>query len=71
MRPGKPFFSSGPRLGGWGWPWPAEEGEEDERVTNRFMSAVLWKQEQAHLGSSKQVGKKVELCVWLLACCLV
>lgn len=35
------------------------------------MSAVLWKQEQAHLGSSKQVGKKVELCVWLLACCLV
>lgn len=41
MRPGKPFFSRSPWPGGW------------ERLTNRFMSTVLWNQEQAYLGSSK------------------
>lgn len=51
MRPGKPFFSGRPR------PRPGP-GEEDERLINRFVSAELWKQEQAHFGSSKQVGRK-------------
>jgi len=54
MRLAKPFFSGRP----WPLPEPGEEEEEDERLTNRFMSAVLWKQEQAHLGSSKQVEKR-------------
>lgn len=65
MRPAKPFFSAKPWPGCWGWPWlwpgPGEEEgdeDEDERLTNRFMSTVLWKQEQAHLGSSKQVEKR-------------
>lgn len=57
----KPFFSWSTWLGGLGWPWsgpgPAVE-EEDERLTNRFMSMVLWKQEQAHFGSSKQVQRR-------------
>lgn len=43
----RPFFSGGPR------PEPGEEEEGDEAMTNRFMSAVLWKQEQADLGWSK------------------
>ncbi|XP_017292687.2 cadherin-like and PC-esterase domain-containing protein 1 [Kryptolebias marmoratus] len=33
MRPGRPFFS--------GRPWPEPGEEEEERLTNRFMSAVL------------------------------
>lgn len=52
MRPGWPFFSGSPWPGGWGWGWPWP-GPAKERLTNCFMSTVLWKQEQANLGSSK------------------
>lgn len=66
MRPAKPFFSGRPWPRGWGWSWPwpgpAEE-DEDERLTNRFMSTVLWKQEQAHLGLRQAGGGDARLDV--------
>lgn len=69
MWPAKPFFSGSPRLGGWGWPWtgpgPAGE-EEDERLTNRFVSTVLWKQETGTLGLEQAGREMEEMHVWLL-----
>lgn len=67
MRLSKPFFSGRMWLGGLGWPrpgpGPAEE-EEDDILTNRFMSPVLWKQEQAHFGLEQAGGGKEELYLW-------
>lgn len=59
MWPTKPFFSGSPWPGGWGWPWPGPGPageEEDEGLTNRFMSTVLWKQETGTLGL-EQAGR--------------
>lgn len=43
--------------------------EEDERLTNCFMSMVLWKQEQAHVGSGNTRSEGAAVCVAPAARC--